>query len=77
MVQIYSGLKSNLDVSWYAKPEYSWEQMREMRHGLKDKLNIKFYANPEFYWTKMERRRKVLKNVDKIKKVILFRSRKK
>lgn len=36
MMEIRYGLKENLDVSNYAKPECSWEQMREMRYELEN-----------------------------------------
>ena len=32
--EIIKGLKNNLDVSIYAKSEFDWEQMREIRFNL-------------------------------------------
>ena len=32
--EINYGLKENLEVSWYAKPEFSSQQMREILWGL-------------------------------------------
>jgi hypothetical protein len=40
MWQIRIGLKANLDVSKYAKVEYSWKQMREIRERLENEQNI-------------------------------------
>ena len=31
--EILEGLRNNLDVSWYANPEFSWNQMKEIRLG--------------------------------------------
>ena len=31
IVQIFEGLKKDLDVSIYAKKEYSWQQMEDFR----------------------------------------------
>ena len=41
MEQIRLGLKEDLDVSIYAKSEYSWEQMKKIRKRLlkKNKFN--------------------------------------
>ena len=44
--EIIKGLEKNLDVSWYAKQEYSWTQMKQLRKGLEDNLDISWYANP-------------------------------
>ena len=40
MWEIRIGLKANLDVSKYAKVEYSWKQMREIRERLENEQNI-------------------------------------
>ena len=53
-VQIRIGIKSNLDVSMYANPEYSWRQMEEIRKGLKQSLDISWYANPSISAREME-----------------------
>ena len=37
---IKEGLKDNLDVSQYAKVEYSWKQMKEIRERLENEQNI-------------------------------------
>ena len=37
---IKEGLKDNLDVSKYAKVEYSWKQMKEIRERLENEKNI-------------------------------------
>ena len=34
-LEILRGLEDNLDVSIYAKEEFDWEQMQEIRDGLK------------------------------------------
>ena len=38
--QIRIGLKANLDVSQYAKVEYSWKEMKEIRDRLENEQNI-------------------------------------
>ena len=53
-VQIRIGIKSNLDVSIYANPEYSWRQMEEIRKGLKEDLDVSWYANPSISVREME-----------------------
>ena len=52
--QIELGLQENLDVSWYAKPEYHWLKMQTIRIGLEKSLDINLYAKPEFNWTQMQ-----------------------
>ena len=37
---IEEGLEKNLDVSIYAKTEYSWEQMEQMRLELSEKSTL-------------------------------------
>ena len=60
--EILEGLKNNLDVSIYAKKEYSWEKMREIREGLEANLNVSIYAKTEIPWQEMkEIRLKLLK----------------
>ena len=34
MIQIREGLKDNLDVEKFAKPELDWKQMKEIRENL-------------------------------------------
>ena len=46
--EILKGLEDNLDVSIYAKKDYSREQMREIREGLESKLDVKHYAHSKF-----------------------------
>ena len=52
--QIRLGLENNVDVSIYAKPEYTWEQMNEIRYGLVINVDILFYAKKEFSCQKMQ-----------------------
>ena len=40
MWQIRIGLKANLDVSQYAKVEYNWKEMKEIRKRLENEKNI-------------------------------------
>lgn len=58
--QIEVGLQKNLDVSWYAKPEYHWLKMQTIRMGLEKGLNVSIYANPKLTWKKMDLIRKGL-----------------
>jgi len=48
MEEIRLGLEANLDVSIYAKSEYSWEQMKEIRIGLELDLDVSKYADEVF-----------------------------
>ena len=41
MLQIRIGLQKGLDVSWYAKPEYNWKQMKGFRNCLEKKIDKK------------------------------------
>ena len=65
---IREGLDDNLDVSWYAKPEFNEDQMEEIRSslyyneyqmreivkGLKWKDDVSSYADPKYSWEQME-----------------------
>ena len=51
--QILYGLKKNVDVSIYAKIDFSYLQMRYIRQGLEDNLDVSVYAKPEYSWQKM------------------------
>lgn len=57
---ILFGLKGNLDVSIYAKPEFTLQQMYQIRLGLEENLDVSLYANPEIPWIKMEKIREEL-----------------
>lgn len=46
------GLERNLDVEWYAKPEFESEQMSQIRQGLEQNLDVSWYAKPEYNWEK-------------------------
>ena len=52
--EIREGLENNLDVSIYAKKEFTWEQMFYIRKGLKNNLDISWYAKKEFDWKQMQ-----------------------
>ena len=45
---IIYGIKDNVDVSIYAKKEFQFHQMEEIRLGLKNKIDVSVYANPDF-----------------------------
>ena len=38
--EILEGLRNNLDVSWYANPEFSWNQMKEIRLKLLEESTL-------------------------------------
>ena len=59
--QIAEGIKNNVDILIYAKPEFSSNQMEQLRLGLKDNLDVSVYAKPEYSWFKMETIREGLK----------------
>ena len=46
--EIMLELKNNVDVSFYANPEYNLNQMKQIRYGLENDLDVSIYANPEF-----------------------------
>ena len=46
--QILKGLEDNLDVSKYAKKEFSYRKMVQIRFGLEKNLDVSIYANPEY-----------------------------
>ena len=61
-LEIKLGIKANIDVSWYANPEFGWGKMDEIRLGLEENIDVSQYANPTFTLDKMEKiRRKLLK----------------
>lgn len=57
------GLKKNLDVTLYAKPEYNCNQMEEIRLGLEAGLDASTYAKPEYTCDQMKEIRLGLVNV--------------
>ena len=56
------GLKANIDVSIYAKKEYNWLQMEQIKLGLEDNIDVSVYAKTEISWREMEQIRKKLEN---------------
>ena len=52
--EILIGIDKGLDVSIYAKPEYSWKQMHQIREGLEANLDVSEYAKPKYSGQKME-----------------------
>ncbi|WP_304427950.1 hypothetical protein [uncultured Clostridium sp.] len=40
------GLKQGLDVDKFSNPEFTSEQMEEIREGLEDGLDVGIYADP-------------------------------
>ena len=52
--EIKDGYKKKLDISWYAKKEFDWMQMRTIRLGLIDNLDVSIYANTKTSWQEME-----------------------
>ena len=44
-----------LDVSIYSNPEFTWEQMREIRFGLENNIDVTIYLNPGINYEEMER----------------------
>lgn len=60
--EIETGLRNNVDISIYAKPEFNSLEMREIRLGLEDKLDVSIYAKKEFNYRQMEEIREGLEN---------------
>ena len=52
--QILKGLKNNIDISVYAKPEYKWDQMVEIKWGLEENLDVSWYTNKDLTSFQME-----------------------
>ena len=48
------GIIEGIDVSYFAKIEYSWLQMQEIRLGLKSGIEVNWYLNPNFTEKQME-----------------------
>lgn len=55
MREIRLGLMKNLDVTIYAKTEYSCNQMEEIRLGLEENIDVTIYAKPEYTWVKWKK----------------------
>ena len=52
--EIDEGRKAGLDVSIYAKEEYTAMHMEQIRLGMMDGLPVERYADPEFDWFQMQ-----------------------
>ena len=60
---ILEGVYCDLDISIYAKPEYDYLQMNEIRKGLQDNLDVSKYAKSDISSFVMSKIRKnLLKN---------------
>ncbi len=57
-LEIQVGMNKNLDVSFYARPEFMAIQMRQIRMGLEEGLDVAVYSKPEYDWFQMEEIRK-------------------
>ena len=58
--EIRIGLEQGLDVSWYAKPDFTWIQMEEIRLGLEANIDVSIYSYPGFTDGQMEQFRSSL-----------------
>lgn len=61
MEQIEAGQREGLDVSIYAKKEYTAMHMHQIRMGLLEGLPVEKYARPDYDWFQMEEIRKGLR----------------
>ena len=52
--EIDAGIKDNIDVSIYAKPEFLAIQMHEIRIGLVEQIPVSYYADSRYDWFQME-----------------------
>ena len=53
--EIIEGYNKKLDISWYAKPEIDWWQMRKIRTSLeKKKINVFIYAKLTYFLNKIK-----------------------
>lgn len=50
-------------MSWYAKPEFCFDQMLQIRLGLEDGLDVSVYAKPEFNVRQMKKIRMDLMHI--------------
>lgn len=64
---IGSGLKAGIDVSAYARPEFNWEQMREILIGMRDRpvVDVTPYLDPRFKAEQMKVIRYALESNEK------------
>ena len=69
MQEIREGLEANLDVSIYAKEEFTFSQMEQIKYGLEDNLDVSIYAKKDFCSYQMNKIRKVLEK-NRIKAVV-------
>ena len=58
--EILKGLKEDVDVSIYAKPDFDCFQMEEIRLGLGSEIDVSIYAKPEIDWFHMREIREKL-----------------
>jgi hypothetical protein len=55
MSQIRRGISNGVNIGLYARPEFSWRQMKEIRMGLQSNaVDTSVYANPELDYKAME-----------------------
>lgn len=54
LAEMRAGLEEGLDISVFAKPEYSFDQMREIRLGMSSGVNFLLYCVPEMHYSKMK-----------------------
>lgn len=52
--QIKLGIEKDLEVKWYAKPEFNHYQMREIREGLENNLDVSIYSKNYLDWEQMK-----------------------
>ena len=62
---IRCGLEANIDVSWYAKKRFNYEQMLEIYIGLIMKIDVSKYATNKYNAKQMMTIRKKLENEQK------------
>ena len=74
--QIIKGLEDNLDISVYAKTDFTGSQMTSIRLGLIDNLDVSIYAKTKFNWFEMEGIRKNLLKKVHFYSVLFFYSKK-
>ena len=58
--KIKQGLRSKVDISWYAKKEFTWPQMDTIFKGLAQGIDVSIYAKPEISAKQMIRIREQL-----------------
>lgn len=59
------GLEKGLDVSVYAKPEFDWKKMREIRRKLEENFGLSLFFEKDFSEINIEENKETTEEIDK------------